>query len=199
MSKTRQIRIDFRSPVNLPDGFQRRLADLLTDVTEAYEALHPGRVMWVFGMGDLMISGMWDDNLQFDDGILHIEIAEREDLHATDRRVVVRTHTIVEEVFAERRRQVEKEGYSARHDDGHPGEMASAAAAYALCAAESIPMAPAQEGRDFHSMPPRFWPWEGPAFKPKGPRRDLIRAAALIVAEIERIDRTAGMAEAAHG
>jgi len=28
-------------------------------------------------------------------------------------------------------------------------------------------------------------------WKPKGPRRDLIRAAALIVAEIERIDRRA--------
>jgi hypothetical protein len=34
-----------------------------------------------------------------------------------------------------------------------------------------------------------FWPWSLHWWKPKSPRRDLIRAAALIVAEIERLDR----------
>jgi hypothetical protein len=37
--------------------------------------------------------------------------------------------------------------------------------------------------------PPREWPWESTAWKPKGTRADLVRAGALILAEIERLDR----------
>ena len=42
-----------------------------------------------------------------------------------------------------------------------------------------------------------LWPWAASWWKPKNRRRDLVRAAALIVAEIERIDRAtvARMAE----
>lgn len=36
---------------------------------------------------------------------------------------------------------------------------------------------------------PRGWPWGSSWWKPKDPRRDLVRAGALILAEIERIDR----------
>lgn len=36
---------------------------------------------------------------------------------------------------------------------------------------------------------PSFWPFETSWWKPKNTRSDLIRAAALIVAEIERFDR----------
>jgi hypothetical protein len=36
-----------------------------------------------------------------------------------------------------------------------------------------------------------LWPWHDDWWKPKDRRRDLIRAAALIVAEIERLDRAA--------
>ena len=35
----------------------------------------------------------------------------------------------------------------------------------------------------------RWWPWSLDWWKPKDPRRDLVRAGALIVAEIERLDR----------
>jgi hypothetical protein len=35
-----------------------------------------------------------------------------------------------------------------------------------------------------------FWPFERSAWKPKSPRSDMVKAAALIVAEIERLDRT---------
>jgi len=34
-----------------------------------------------------------------------------------------------------------------------------------------------------------FWPWHD-GFKPKGKRADLVRAAAFIIAEIEKLDRT---------
>jgi len=36
---------------------------------------------------------------------------------------------------------------------------------------------------------PDVWPWGGFTWKPTTPRRDLVKAAALILAEIERLDR----------
>lgn len=93
------------------------------------------------------------------------------------------------EIAAERRRQIEVEGWSSEHDDTHSGsELAMAAACYALLGS----------GR---SVPAGMWPWrrEGDWPKPKSKRRDLIRAAALIVAEIERLDRAALAGEAGRG
>lgn len=37
--------------------------------------------------------------------------------------------------------------------------------------------------------PPPFFPYEAHWWKPKTPREDLVRAGALILAEIELIDR----------
>ncbi len=95
---------------------------------------------------------------------------------------------IVSEIAAERRRQVRVEGWSAAHDDQHAqGEIARAAAAYALHAGwQSHPRA---TGWPF--FPPGFWPWDDAWWKPKDRRRNLVRAAALIIAEIERLDRAA--------
>jgi hypothetical protein len=39
---------------------------------------------------------------------------------------------------------------------------------------------------------PKMWPWARQWWKPTGARRDLVKAAALLLAEIERIDRAAG-------
>ncbi|SUU02078.1 Uncharacterised protein [Acinetobacter baumannii] len=36
---------------------------------------------------------------------------------------------------------------------------------------------------------PEYWPWDDCYWKPKSPRQDLVRAAALLIAEIERLDR----------
>ena len=41
---------------------------------------------------------------------------------------------------------------------------------------------------------PLGWPWEPSWWKPKGARRDLVRAAALCLAEIDRIKRRAASA-----
>jgi hypothetical protein len=88
------------------------------------------------------------------------------------------------DVLAERKRQVEVEGWTPDHDDAHKaGGMAVAAACYA---AWSLPSRPASETVAV------LWPWTGWAqkwFKPKDTRRNLIRAAALLLAEIERLDR----------
>mgnify|MGYP000899174808 CR=1 FL=1 len=84
------------------------------------------------------------------------------------------------DVLAERRRQIEVEGWTPEHDDEHgAGEMAAAAACYALNAAGC--------GCEVA----RNWPWDGSWWKPSTARRDLVKAAALILAEIERLDRAA--------
>jgi len=90
---------------------------------------------------------------------------------------------VIAEIIAERRRQIVCEGFSHEHDDLHAsGEIAAAAGCYALQAAGCE-----LRGRDIG----RFWPWSASCWKPKDQRQDLIRAAALLVAELERIDRAA--------
>lgn len=110
----------------------------------------------------------------------------------------------IDDVLAERKRQIEIEGWSAAHDDKHDaGDLACAAASYALnagCQLNPLSQQPLDGA-------PVFWPWhttfavsdghsdpqieasEPAWWKPKDARRDLVRAAALIIAEIERIDR----------
>jgi hypothetical protein len=39
-----------------------------------------------------------------------------------------------------------------------------------------------------------IWPWDRAYWKPRGPRNNLVKAGALILAEIERIDRAAYVA-----
>ena len=86
------------------------------------------------------------------------------------------------DLHAERQRQQSAEGWTTEHDDDHScGEMALAASSYAQYAHRK-PIAPAI---------PFNWPWEPEWFKQQGPRRDLVKAGALILAEIERIDRAA--------
>lgn len=93
---------------------------------------------------------------------------------------------ILNEIHSERARQIHGEGYTRAHDDAHDaGELSGAAAAYALNAACMLhPL----NGTPIENPTlvgfPEDWEW-----KPKDPRRDLVRAAALIVAEIERMDR----------
>ena len=93
----------------------------------------------------------------------------------------------IDDVVAERQRQVVAEGWTEKHDDQHSdGELAQAAACYAVFSAFS------QHYRTVtKAEPPIYWPWDLSWWKPKNPRRDLVRAAALLIAEIERLDRAA--------
>lgn len=105
--------------------------------------------------------------------------------------------SVIDEIAAERQRQIEKEGWTPEHDDEHTdSSLAVAAACYA--APGPIYVEIAQQRGVFFADP---WPWyfnsrgeqvrgrtewekEG-----KSRRRQLVIAAALLAAEIERIDR----------
>ena len=108
----------------------------------------------------------------------------------------------VKDIASERRRQIEDEGFGPEHDDAHGmGEMAKAAAAYAYhtTAERAAAFAPAPYGTPYHERPPlelafpprSLWPWDVSCWKPTDRRRDLVKAGALILAEIERLDRVA--------
>ncbi len=86
------------------------------------------------------------------------------------------------DVLDERQRQELKEGWTDSHDDYHlRGQLAAAAACYTLV----------NVIRGFTVG--LFWPWDMKAWKPKSKRENLVRAGALILAEIERLDRAAAL------
>ena len=88
------------------------------------------------------------------------------------------------DVLAERQRQINVEGWTPEDDDRYEnGDLANAAACYAVHAAE--------EGAPTDAAP-SAWPWDAKWWKPSTPRRDLVKAGALILAEIERLDRAEG-------
>jgi hypothetical protein len=93
--------------------------------------------------------------------------------------------TVIDEVAAERQRQITGEGYSRAHDDHEhdDGSIAIAAACYAL------PL-------ELYDVD--IWPWAG-RINRKDRRRDLVRAAALLVAEIERLDRACAIPPSGRG
>ncbi len=100
----------------------------------------------------------------------------------------------VEFIATERRRQVEQEGWTAEHDDQWDrGELIEAARSYAQHAESfytsetEVSFAGLRRGEL-----PRDWPWEPQWWKPSNePIRDLVKAGALIAAEIDRLLRKA--------
>lgn len=98
--------------------------------------------------------------------------------------------SVIEEIAAERLRQIEAEGWTPEHDNNHTdGKLATAAACYALNSVLSGPIHYDRFADLLKNTVHKAWPWPRSWWKPKDRRRDLIRAGALIVAEIERLDR----------
>ncbi len=82
--------------------------------------------------------------------------------------------TGIDLIAAERRRQIMEEGWTPEHDAEHVnGELALAAACYT--------------SGDFGN-----WPWDPQWLKPKDRVRDLVRAGALIAAELDRLAKNQG-------
>lgn len=108
------------------------------------------------------------------------------------------------DVIDERLRQRDVEGWTPEHDDKHAhGELTFAAMSYCVPAAVALKLiaigdTPHRiEERQASAPCPQSWPWNVSWWKPKGgTRRILVKAAALILAEIERLDRAAARAAA---
>lgn len=97
--------------------------------------------------------------------------------------------TGVELIAQERERQVKKEKWDSAHDDRHTdGSLAAAAATYALNAVESRSHEPVKR----HVLAAAvnvLWPWHPQEHKVKSTKRNLVRAGALIAAELDRLNR----------
>lgn len=89
----------------------------------------------------------------------------------------------IELIKQERERQITEEGYSWRHDDEEVNHQLSDAAIVYACPA---PLRYQLE---------HFWPWDKQYFKPdtsytrNGRIKELVKAGALIAAEIDRLIR----------
>ena len=89
--------------------------------------------------------------------------------------------TGIELIMQERLRQIKEEAYTSKHDDEHTdGELADAAACYA---ATTI-----RRNRFIGWVWPFDFEWWKPS--PKDRIKELAKAGALIVAEIERLQRS---------
>ncbi|WP_204769019.1 ead/Ea22-like family protein [Escherichia coli] len=111
-------------------------------------------------------------------------LALLDELEAAEKRIaeleVLAFNPALLDVISERQRQRAVEGWTSEHDDAYQNsELADAAACYAINAHNQGLSTPAH------------WPWAPDWWKQSGPRRDLVKAGALILAEIERIDRAA--------
>lgn len=88
------------------------------------------------------------------------------------------TIAALNKIIYERRRQVEVHGYTSNHDDEHePSALQDAAMA-------------------FLSNSPALWPWGVENYKaPEGDEDRLVKAGAMIVAQLERLIRVKQFAE----
>ena len=96
----------------------------------------------------------------------------------------------VKDVDSERQRQREK-GWDEWHDDGYlEGVLALGGAAYAISGAGMNDIG------TYRRRAKNLWPFPLETYKPAGNpnrRSDLVRGAAMIIAEIDKIDRAAGI------
>jgi ParB-like chromosome segregation protein Spo0J len=106
--------------------------------------------------------------------------------------------TGIELIAAERQRQIDVEGWSAEHDDEQvKGELSGAAAAYAEYATQQV-------AKKLVELPggarwvPMLFPlnWFKEWWKPSpDPIRNLVKAGALIAAQIDLLQRKANTAK----
>lgn len=95
--------------------------------------------------------------------------------------------TGIELIAAERERQQTVEGWTPEHDDEHEtGEMLGAATSYLQEGYAQIFEDAAPPSVNGHGE----WPWDMKWWKPSpDPVRNLVKAGALIAAEIDRLQR----------
>ena len=98
----------------------------------------------------------------------------------------------LQSVLAERIHQIRVECHYPEHDDEiTDGSLAMAAACYAEEAfyqAKVVDRLP-----EISQVTPVLWPWGPDFWKPTDQRKNLVKAAALILAEIDRLDRASSL------
>lgn len=102
----------------------------------------------------------------------------------------------VDLIAAERERQMSEEGWTAGHDDEHVGgELAAAACCYATAPEVRAEIMLTDGGAENVNVPgsgydARHWPWDG-GWRPHPDDRvrELVKAGALLAAEIDRLQR----------
>ena len=86
--------------------------------------------------------------------------------------------TGIELIAEERTRQIETLGWSLERDDEYTGgELRRAGDACAI------------HGHTKNSPMPKMWPWGADWWKPSDKARNLVKAGALLRAEIDRLER----------
>ena len=95
----------------------------------------------------------------------------------------------IELIVAERRRQIDEEGWTPEHDDEHTTcELIDAALCYAGVAGSQI--LDSDGGTEAKEAMLAEWPWSKQWWKPSDdPIRNLTKEAALLAAEIDRLER----------
>ncbi|MBA1302736.1 hypothetical protein G7028_29860 [Pseudomonas carnis] len=97
----------------------------------------------------------------------------------------------LQSVLAERIRQIQVHCFYPEQDEEYVnGDLAQAGACYAIEAAKQAP-----ETEDAMRLVPEAWPWMAASWRPHDQRRNLVKAGALILAEIDRLDRAAALAQ----
>lgn len=104
--------------------------------------------------------------------------------------------TGAERIADERNRQIEKEGWSSKHDDQYGrGVLTNAAICYTTMAGSSDEERDRVNEQAKSGVVPPGWPWDVSFWKPSAGNsnnhkiRELEKAGALIAAEIDRLQR----------
>ncbi len=118
---------------------------------------------------------------------LHCPRCDNDSYHTAKPGEVEKPKSGAQLIALERLRQVKIEGWTATHDDTHDGhELALAATSYIAVVASPDELA----GEKEESRPLHDWPWADEYWKPSNDAvRNLVKAGALIAAEIDRLQR----------
>ncbi|ENI1174884.1 ead/Ea22-like family protein [Escherichia coli] len=159
------------------------------------QALNQEKIEWLNKLADMEYCksnpGHWLMSLKDTNMLAKLalrSVALLDELEAAEKRIAELEarafNPAILDVIAERQRQQSVEGWMPDHDDEHcNGELAMAA----VCYINETGTVNRNGGK------PWGWPWDASWWKPNARRRNLVKAGALILAEIERIDRAAGI------